>query len=92
MASRQPCMDLLTPLGTGIQDVHGVLISQTKQCSYFITQNTKPMSQDGGIKNEWRQETWNGYKTASSVIPKVINLCSQGILTKLAPFFCRKID
>ncbi len=32
--------------------VHDVLMTQTKQCSHFTTQNTKPISQERGTKNE----------------------------------------
>ncbi len=55
--------DLLTPLGTRNQDVHDVLITQTKQCRHFTAQNAKPMSQEKGMKREPWQETRASYNT-----------------------------
>ncbi len=64
----------------------------------FHNTKSKPISRGSGTKNEPLQETRASYKTVATlqisgtsfVISKVINLCSQTILTKLALFFGRK--
>ncbi len=76
--------DLLTPLGTVIQDVYDVLITQMKQCNHFTTQNTKPMSRERKkMSHDMKQELVTKLKlssqipVASFVIPNVINFVSK---------------
>ncbi len=80
---------MLTPLGTGIQDAHEVLITQMKQCSHFTTQNTKSVSQERGTKNEPQQETRGSYKTLAVLarIPR-----ASYVIPKINSFFAEKND
>ncbi len=75
--------------------MYDVPIIRMKQCSRFMTQNTKPMSQERGTKNELQQETKASYKTPSCPHRylehllsslKIINLCYQAIQQKFHHF------